>query len=164
MSPKKIKTARSYVEHPRYGDKPLWSRFVFSKEEIEKAHFCYRQCTYFAESAIPADIEKQNYSLYPRTIYVDLEKQCVQCQRWFIFYAEEQKHWYETLHFYIDSDCVKCCECRKLDQQQTHLVREYETLLKIENRNVKEKRRFEEVVAALAANGYIKNAATKKNL
>ena len=45
-------------------------------------------------------------------------KKCRDCQRGFIFFAVEQKYWFEDLGFYVDADCVRCPECRKAE----HLV------------------------------------------
>ncbi|WP_051293850.1 zinc-ribbon domain containing protein [Pseudoduganella violaceinigra] len=30
----------------------------------------------------------------------------------FIFFALEQRYWYEARGFYVDSECVRCVECR----------------------------------------------------
>ncbi|PKN96854.1 MAG: hypothetical protein CVU43_18600 [Chloroflexi bacterium HGW-Chloroflexi-5] len=56
----------------------------------------------------------------------------------FIFFAEEQKHWYEELGFGLDSDCVRCVNCRKR-QQGIAIARErYEELFHIHERSVEE--------------------------
>ncbi len=76
----------------------------------------YNGETIYPETAIPANVQKQNFSVIPRGWYVDILKKCRDCRRKFIFYAEEQRHWYEVLGFTIDADCVRCPECRKKDQ------------------------------------------------
>ena len=48
-----------------------------------------------------------------RPYYVDMLKKCRSCRRHFIFFAAEQQYWYETLKFYIDSECINCPECRQ---------------------------------------------------
>jgi hypothetical protein len=79
-------------------------------------------------TAIVADLERQTSATIPVTHYFDLERSCVDCNRPFIFFAEEQKYWYEELGFGLDSDCIRCVDCRK---KQQHIARErkvYEAL------------------------------------
>jgi len=81
MSHKRKSRHTKYVNHPRYGDQPVYLGNVFGVEEIEQAYCDYHRSSFFPETAIAADVEKQNYCIYPRTIYVDIEKKCVQCNR-----------------------------------------------------------------------------------
>lgn len=48
-----------------------------------------------------------------RPIYVDVLKRCRDCARPFLFHANEQRFWYETLRFAPDVDAVRCVPCRK---------------------------------------------------
>ena len=57
----------------------------------------------------------------PRYFYVDQHKTCVQCGLPFVFSAAEQKYWFETLHFYIDSVAVRCRSCRRRRRTQKAL-------------------------------------------
>jgi len=148
---------KDYVVHPRYGDKPSYSGNSYSYEEIIDTYWGYRREKLFPESAIPADTSKQNYSVFPRTIYVDIEKSCKQCGRPFLFYAKEQKYWYEDLHFYIDVDCVRCIECRKKEQSVKSLILEYEQLVKNTSRTNEETRRLKQLALELYKVGYITN-------
>jgi hypothetical protein len=82
-------------------------------------------------TAIKADLSQQPRAVIPVTHYFDLERQCRDCDQKFIFFAEEQKHWYEQLGFGLDSDCVRCVPCRK-QQQGTAAQREiYESLFHV---------------------------------
>ena len=94
---RKNKAVKKYVMHPRYGDRPIVSEFSFSREEVERGHRLFSSEIFFPETAIPANIEKQNYAIFPRGVYVDIEKQCERCKRPFLFFALEQKYWFETL-------------------------------------------------------------------
>lgn len=85
-------------------------------------------------TAIEADGSCQTSATIPVTHYFDLERECRDCSRPFLFFAQEQKHWYEELGFGLDSDCVRCVECRKDQQTIARLRREYETLFHIPNR------------------------------
>ena len=155
---------KSYVTHPRYGDKPMKSGIKYDAEEIVNAFWGYNSGFFFPESAIPANLSKQNYSIYPRKIYVDLEKKCITCNRLFIFYAKEQQYWYETLGFYIDADCVKCTDCRKKEQEIKLLMREYEELHKKENKNKEEISKLKNTALELYQLGYIRNKQKVDNI
>jgi len=50
-------------------------------------------------TAVLADLTKQSKATFPVTHYFDLERICLKCSRPFIFFAAEQKHWYETLTY-----------------------------------------------------------------
>jgi len=155
---KKTKRAqRNYVSHPRYGDKPMCSGEDLSNDKIMGSYWAYKKDSVFPESAINADISKQNYSIFPRNVYVDIEKQCKQCNRWFIFYAMEQKYWYEELRFYIDSDCVKCTDCRKKEQSIKHMMLDYELLATIENRTELDTKKLKNIALELFQLGYIRD-------
>ena len=117
------------VPHPRYGDTVVPSGCKASAEEVRGSFWRYSSDTIFPESAIRADVTRQNYTVIPRGYYVDTLKQCRTCGRSFIFFAREQQHWYEALGFYIDADCVHCPECRRSDQQLRRRFRRYSELV-----------------------------------
>tara|TARA_A100001391_G_scaffold185888_1_gene154715 strand:- start:1000 stop:1533 length:534 start_codon:yes stop_codon:yes gene_type:complete len=75
------------------------------------------------ETAIEARPSQQIKATIPVTHYVDLKRRCRDCSRPFIFFAEEQQYWYETLHFYVGADCVRCTECRK-EQRRVNGLRD----------------------------------------
>jgi hypothetical protein len=107
------KATQVVVPHPRFGDKPRPSGCSATVAEARKDWGTgYFSEHVFVESAIPADPSKQNYSISPRKYYVDTKKTCRDCGKYFIFFAEEQRYWYEELGFYVDADCVRCTECR----------------------------------------------------
>jgi hypothetical protein len=119
------------VPHPRYGDKPRASEcpeaVAAAREKWGSRYF--RECV-FPESAIMADTSKQNYSTLPQPYYVDVKKTCRDCGRYFIFFAEEQRYWYEDLGFYIWADCVRCPECRKDNRTLRHRFDRYSLNIK----------------------------------
>jgi hypothetical protein len=60
------------------------------------------------------DASRQRYGMGgPELILGPLENDCRDCRRHFVFAAEEQKHWYETLRFMTDSTAVRCPGCRR---------------------------------------------------
>ncbi len=126
--------------HPRYGAAPTRSGLGLDADELCAGFWRYAQghvldarlrlvrqpsgavaprSTFylFLASAIAADTARQRYGVFPRRHYVDILRRCVRCGTWFLFFAREQRHWYETLGFWIDADCVHCLDCRKADQR-----------------------------------------------
>lgn len=63
------------------------------------------------------------------THYFDVTRRCVDCERMFIFFAEEQRYWYEILRFKLDADCIRCIECRKSIQRAESLRKRYDQLV-----------------------------------
>jgi hypothetical protein len=109
---KKRRTAPKTVPHPRYGSSFIESAYNVAEETVRDSFWGYANATIHVPSAIPADTTKQNFTVFPRGYYVDILKSCRDCKHKFIFFALEQKHWYEELGFYIDADCVRCTNCR----------------------------------------------------
>lgn len=69
---------------------------------------------YSPEFKLTADPARQNYSTFSIPFYVDVLTKCRNCLRPFVFYAQEQKHWYEELGFHVSSGCpARCPECRR---------------------------------------------------
>lgn len=145
------------VPHPRYGSAVRVSRYDIPEEIIRKAYWRYSQETYFSESAIPANPEKQNYSVFHRECYVDILKQCRDCNRHFLFFAEEQRYWYESLGFYVDCDCVRCCVCRKKDQHTKLRLRRHTELMRADSLNVRQAVTLTEDMIHLWKDGVIKD-------
>ncbi|MCW8931552.1 MAG: zinc-ribbon domain-containing protein [Gammaproteobacteria bacterium] len=157
MSKKRKSMYKSYVYHPRYGDKPIYTGACYPTSKILQAHWQYDETSIFPETAILADTNLQNYSVYPIEIYVDIEKKCRDCNHWFLFFAQEQKYWFEILRFYVDSDCVKCIDCRKKDHNIKSMINDYEKLVKNQNRSRKETSKLKNIALELFQLGYIKD-------
>lgn len=147
----------SYITHPRYGDRPVISSDEVPACAIESAHWRYSSLNYFAETAIFADTSKQNFAIYPRKIYVDIEEMCDVCCRPFIFFAEEQKHWFEELGFWIDAHCTRCIECRKKDQGVRFMHKRYQKLITLKARTPPQNRELKQIAIELYKLGYIRD-------
>jgi hypothetical protein len=78
------------------------------------------------DSAIKADVTKQNYSVQPRQWYIDATIRCAQCGDSFCFSANEQKVWYEEYGFYVDSFPTRCNACRREQRDLKALRQEYD--------------------------------------
>src|SRR5262245_27545254 len=93
-----------YVDHPRYGQRPR----ITGLHPIEPAtfepgrpyvifHWHSSESDRIANTAIKADVSLQHITTMPVTHYFDLKRVCQDCRRPFLFFAAEQKHWYEEL-------------------------------------------------------------------
>ena len=87
---------------------------------------------------------KQSFSIYPRSLYVDIEENCEVSKRPFLFFAKEQKYWFETLGFWIDAHCTRCVDCREQDHEIKAMQREYQSLVSKSTRSEAENRRLKQ--------------------
>lgn len=100
------------VPHPRYGTEIVPSGCVGDDDVIPAPPEWSKDVT-FPETAIPADVSKQNFTTMSHVHwYVDTLRDCWMCKRPFLFFAREQQYWYETLRFRVEADCNECVECR----------------------------------------------------
>lgn len=121
-------TSGNHVPHPRYGTKPIPSGYKVDEDTIRRGHWRLSRDRIFPETVLAANTEKQNYALYPRKYYVDVERICRTCDRPFLFFAKEQRYWFETLRFFVDADCVYCPECRRESRTIQKRLRRYSDL------------------------------------
>lgn len=113
------------VPHPRHGAVVIPSGCTATAADIRGSYWGYHDRTIYPESAILADLSRQNFSTFPRGYYVDMLAVCRTCDRPFLFFAREQRYWYEELHFYIDTDCVHCPACRAASHEHRDRLRRY---------------------------------------
>ncbi|WP_435008420.1 zinc-ribbon domain containing protein [Tundrisphaera lichenicola] len=120
------------VVHPRYGETTTSAGSDLSDEEIVESCWGHGslRLTVFPESAIRADISKQGNACVPRQCYVDQLCRCRDCERPYLFYALQQKHWYEELGFNLAADCVRCPECRQSKRRLRRHFQSYSGLIK----------------------------------
>ena len=128
MSRRSQTKSRNYVPHPRYGTAPIPSGYKVNEDEIRRGHWRLSCDRIFPETVLAADPENQNYALYPRKYYVDIERICRTCHRPFLFFAREQLYWFETLRFFVDADCVFCPQCRRASRAIQRRLRRYSDL------------------------------------
>jgi hypothetical protein len=137
---RKIKRRRKgplpdYVPHPRYGCEPR--RTGLDPDQSEPGvwlHFNTHHNRKIAGTAVVAQCERQVAATIPVSHYYDVERTCRDCGRLFLFYAAEQKHWYEVLGFKLDADCVRCYPCRRRTHQVQARRFRYEELVGLEAR------------------------------
>jgi hypothetical protein len=143
-----------FVEHPRFGRGPR-----FTSIRLGPVPPGYRLTNYYISSdivwgtAIAADLERQSYAAVPVLYYFDVERVCLDCGRPFIFFAEEQRHWHETLGFALDADCVRCTDCRRKQHVLKRRWKRYDELSHVENRSSEEHLEMAEHCLALMEEG-----------
>lgn len=147
---------REYVVHPRYGQGPhvtglnpqsdLTTGRVF-------LHWHSPEGVRIPNTAIAADLSKQGRATIPVTHFFDAKRTCADCRRPFIFFAAEQKYWYEELGFPLESDCVRCAICRKRQQGLEQSRQRYEELFHMQDRTTAQNRELAECSLSLVEAG-----------
>ena len=54
----------------------------------------------------------------PYFAYIDAELRCEDCGQAFVFAAAEQRYWYETLKFWVQSRPKQCITCRRARRRE----------------------------------------------
>lgn len=85
-------------------------------------------------TAVLADLTRQAPATLAWTHYWDEARTCLDCSCRFLFFAAEQKYWYEELGFGLDADCVRCVACRKREHGLGKARQRYEELFHREHR------------------------------
>ncbi|TNE32741.1 MAG: hypothetical protein EP349_00995 [Alphaproteobacteria bacterium] len=130
-----------FVEHCRYGKKPHYTGLDVEADLLTGN--CYLhwhspvECR-IAGTAIPADITHQRPATLHVTHYYDVKRICRLCKQPFIFFAQEQKHWYEELGFPLEVDSVVCQPCRRKQRGIAKKRTRYEELFHIKERTAEE--------------------------
>lgn len=157
--PRRRASAADFVPHPRYGTMPVRSGFTIPDSELRRGFWRLSRDELFPETALPADTSKQNYAVFPRAYYVDVARTCRSCTRRFIFFAREQRYWFETLRFFVDADCVLCPECRRTAHALKRRLRRYADLRAKASLTDEELYRLVDDARYLLEHGTLKNAA-----
>jgi hypothetical protein len=151
-----------HVEHPRYGRGPRftgldpnpdstavhlhWNTRFFTQAQLGQMERLLGWRPTFPDdgtrmvkgTAVAADLSRQTPATVPVTHYYDVDKACRDCGRRFIFFADEQKHWYEELGFPLEADAVRCPPCRKHLQHVARMRQRYEQLFHAPMRTTEE--------------------------
>jgi len=151
----KRKNIKSFVTHPKYGNEPLVTNYKLSQEEREYLNLYFEKDSYFPNTVIVADLNKQN-CLYGLRLYVDVKVKCRDCHRSFIFFAQQQQYWFETLKFWIDSCCIRCYDCRQKRREIKEWQKLYNRLVLKENKSKDELKALKKVALELLQIGVIR--------
>ena len=129
-----------FVEHPRYGKYPHITGLNPNSKTGSKAwlHWHSPKDCRIPNTAIVANRIRQNSGLGYVTHYFDVVRECEDCGRNYIFFALEQRHWYEVLSFNLSANCRRCVECRKSRQLIARTRKRYDHLVGLASRSDKE--------------------------
>ena len=153
-----------FVEHPRYGRR---SNITGLNPETDYGGSTFihwhspTECR-IPNTAIPADLSRQTPATVPITHYYDVIRQCRDCGRPFIFFAEEQKHWYGDLGFGLDSNCVRCVPCCKKQQAIARQRERYEYLFHLLNKTPAETLEMADCCLSLIETGTFSSRQTER--
>jgi len=144
----------NFVEHPRYGRRPQVTGLNPQKrltggDDYIYPHWHSPTASRIPNTAIVADRGRQSPAMLAVTHYFDVKRECRLCHRPFIFFAEEQKHWYESLKFPLEADCRECPPCRKKQQSVARKRERYNELFHMEKRKDEENIEMAECCLAL---------------
>lgn len=157
---------KDYVRHPRFGKAPRftgldpdpdsddvhlhWNTNFHTPTQLKEIQRVLERLPFRAPehiddgsrmvpgTAIAADLSKQRPATIPVTHYYDIDKACRDCGLRFIFFAEEQKYWYEELGFPLESDAVRCQVCRRREQHISRTRKRYMELSRVAARSTHE--------------------------
>ncbi len=129
MAPRADEYAQ-HVTHPRYGRRPRVTGLNPASDYSGDVflHWHSPKERRIRNTAIAANLSLQAPATIPVTHYFDVKRECRDCGKAFIFFAEEQRFWYEELGFPLESDCVRCVPCRKTQQGTAAKRERYEEL------------------------------------
>jgi hypothetical protein len=84
-----------------------------------------------SKKALTGNPEAQVYCDFdPFLVYVDEERLCEKCGKNYFFTKGEQKYWYESLKFWVQSKPKHCSACRKSVREEKKLKQELSDLFK----------------------------------
>jgi hypothetical protein len=146
-----------YAEHPRYGRGPRFTGLDVAPSILICGHGNKIQGT-----AVKADTAKQSNATVPFPYYFDVDAVCDKCGHPFIFFAEEQKYWYEELGFYLWATAVCCPACRKELQSLRRKQRRYEELIRMSDRTTEEHFEVADCSLALIEEGIFDRRQTER--
>ena len=181
----------NYVNHPRYGRGPRYTgrnpdpfsshvSLHWNATSITEITQVYQKLTgqTFAplldlipydqgakripNTAVNASPDRQLTATVAITHYFDLDRVCRDCLQPFIFFADEQKYWYEDLGFRLDADCVRCVQCRKRHRTIADARRQYETLFHILEKTTEQTLEMAACCLQLIADGVFTRKQTQR--
>lgn len=131
------KTSDAFVAHPRYGDEPHLTGLNPEENWLTGEVYLHWHSggkARIPNTAIAANTARQNRPTIAVTHYFDSRRSCVDCGQSFLFFAAEQKYWYEVLGFPLEANCVRCVPCRKQQRTLQAQRQRYEELVVLEDR------------------------------
>ena len=150
------------VPHPRFGSEPRITGLDPKDGDPGVFLHWYAGKFRFPGTAILADLSRQTPATYAVTHYYDFEEVCRGCGRSFIFFAEEQKFWYEDLRLPLEVQPVRCVPCRAEERGLVRGKSRYDTLLGKPDRSAEEDAALVDVALTLIENGLFSRKMTDR--
>jgi len=124
-----------HVEHPRFGRYPRVTG-LNPESNFTTGHpfLHWNAVDRIPNTAVEADLSRQSPAMVAVTHYYDVKRTCRDCGKPFIFFAQEQKYWYEELGLPLEADCVRCVPCRKRQRGVAAKRERYEELFHVPDR------------------------------
>jgi hypothetical protein len=154
----KPKDYSQYADHPRYGRLPnVTGLNPQPGDPAVQLHWNTRMLQVeqraIPGTAVEADPSKQLRATVPVTHYYDLDTICRDCSRHFIFFAQEQKFWYEELQLPLEADAVRCFDCRRHLRAIADQKQRYECLSHVQPRTVEQNLEMADCCLSLVEQG-----------
>jgi Probable zinc-ribbon domain len=103
---------------------PGWS---VEEARAGRCHWACVRC-FEAGRALEGHPALQTWCDYsPYFAFIDAELQCEDCGKPFVFAAAEQRFWYETLKFWVQSRPKQCIPCRRTRRARGRVIRKEQT-------------------------------------
>ena len=144
------------VPHPRFAPRADHARIPIAEAEIRRGFWRLRRAVIFPESVIVANVMRQHYAIYPRRYYVDVLENCRECGLPFLFFAREQKFWYEELGFHVEACATLCSACRQRAHARRALLARYAEAVREAKPSGEALLSLVDIVAGLAEAGVLK--------
>jgi hypothetical protein len=80
----------------------------------------------FSTAIRSENVLEQYFSVVPRHWFIDAWFRCKQCNEEFCWAAQEQKHWFDELKFYVGVVPNRCKTCRQSIRQRKELRKQYD--------------------------------------
>lgn len=129
-----------FVEHPRHGKSPLFTKLkpkITVADQFALPTRCGNRGA-IEGTAVAADMPKQCKRSYSVKYYMDEIHQCTDCCKQFIFFAQEQKYWFEDLRMPIEVEVRRCFDCRSADRNSKVQMKRYAALKHLDDPNLEE--------------------------
>ncbi len=154
----------SYSDHPRFGKYPHFTGQNPHNDFAGGIHLHWHSTpeSRIPNTAIAADIARQHPSMYPVTHYYDEKRICTVCDKSFIFFAQEQKYWYEDLKFPLEVACTRCVYCRKKTQWIARNKARYDELFHKNDKSADEALEMASCCLSLIEEGYFTKKQEKQ--
>ena len=149
------------VAHPRAREMAQASphqRPAMSVDEMRARVSQLRNASIVPGSAVLARAgHPETGGYFDRAVYADVVRQCAACARPFMFYANEQRYWFETLLMPADVECKHCVPCRRQARRVKAAHARYQAAVHAPRLDAKDMKTFVDDALLLFEVGAVRN-------